>query len=457
MKLLLIALCLTTAPAHAAFPVHLDGKNQNFLYEADAKALASTVQIAFRTGSLSDPAGKEGLAKLSFQSLLRGTKTKSRKEFFAAMERLGASVSADTGSNRTILTVSAVSENLGPAIELMAEAILNPGLRDEDIRALQEEEIAALQQEMSNNRALLQRVTRQALFGGTGLAFPPNGTLSSMAAIEPKDVREFLAKRLKSGNMVVAAASNHSLAEVQGWITEAFAEMPEGQAPAVTLPELPEPEGRVLYVLERKGSSTTEVAIAHPGMKSTDPERELVGAGLFIFGGDMSSRLFQVLRGQNGWTYGAYATMNLLDRPRRHGSAFTIYAFPQAQHTEKLVLKSLEMYEEFIKKGATGKELTFAKQSLVNSYPFEFATSQKRLTSRLYELLDGAKFHSVASYRRMMKGLNRQRLHQVIKRHHQTKNLAIVLVGDPAHVANLKKSIPNLKKVVEITDSMQSL
>jgi zinc protease len=457
-KILLSLLALSfPLPSQAALDLANTGKNKNFLYEQDSKALASSVQLVFRTGSLSDPKGKEGLATISFQALLRGTKNKARKDFFAAVEQLGASLSADTGSNRTIITLDTISENLEGSLQLLAEAVLQPGLKDSEIKSLIDEELAQLQQELGNNRAILKRVFRQAAFGGTALAFPPEGTIEGLKAITPDDVRAFLAAQLKSGGVVVAAMSNHPQKTVEAWVERAFANFPEGVAPATAQPALQAPNGRTLYVVERKGSSVTEIALGHLGIEAARKDREVLEAGLFVLGGDMSSRLFQVLRGQNGWTYGAYSSFQMLEIPRRHGGAFLIYTFPQGEHTEKATLKALEIYQDYATKGVTAKELSFAKKSLANSYSFKFATSRSRLTARLYEHLDGAPNRSVSAYKKLVNGITRASLLAAVKKAHDPENLNVVAVGDPEKIAPLKKSIPGLSRVVVVEDPMGPL
>ncbi|RZA06337.1 MAG: insulinase family protein [Proteobacteria bacterium] len=454
----LAALSLLANPAaQAALKIVDSGKAKNFLYEQDAKALASNVQLVFRTGNLSDPQGKEGLANLAFEALLRGTKGKARKEFFAATERIGASLSTDTGSNRTIISLDALSDNLEPAIQLLAEAILQPGLKDEEINSLKQEEIAQISQELANNRSVLKRVARQALYRGTPLAFPPNGTTAGLNAITPDDVRGFLSAQVKAGNVVLAVMSNHNEALVKGWLEKAFANLPEGAAPPTPKLEFAPLVGRRLYVVDRAGSSTTEMAIAQRAYDAAYKDRDILEVGNFVFGGDMSSRLFVELRAKKGWTYGAYSFDRFLEIPRNHGGSFLIYAFPATDHTQDATLRALELYREYVSKGLTAKELEFAKRSLTNAYPFKFATSKSRLVARLYQFLDGAPLLEVPAYRKEINSLTRPKLLKAIQKIHDPENLAVVLVGDPAAIEKTKAAIPNLKETIVVADPEKEL
>ncbi len=122
MKYILLTLTLLCSSPHAeaALRLRTDGTYPNYLFEQDPKALASSVQLVFQTGSMADPKGKEGLASLAFHSLLRGTKAHSKDQFFAELEKLGASLDVDVGAGRVILSLKTESEKLEPAIQLKA-------------------------------------------------------------------------------------------------------------------------------------------------------------------------------------------------------------------------------------------------------------------------------------------------------------------------------------------------
>ncbi|MGZ3703921.1 MAG: M16 family metallopeptidase, partial [Bdellovibrionota bacterium] len=347
MKSLILLLALLAPPANAALELHSGGAKPNYLFEQDPKALATSVQLVFRTGSMADPKGKEGLADLAFRALLRGTKAHSKEEFFATLERLGASIDVDVGAGRTIISLNTLSENFDAALALMAEAVLQPSLKDSEVAAVKEEATAGLNQELSNNRRILKRVFRQALFHGTTLAFPPEGTLNGMAAISVDDVRSFLAQQLNSGDAIVAVSTNRPEADVKASVEKAFAALPNGNATDLPMPQPEKLSGRTLYIVDRPGSTTTEIAIGHFGITANNKDRDILETGLYSFGEDMSSILFQELREKKGWTYGTAGGFDLFERPRRYVGGFMVWAFPQAEHTEELVLRAIQLYEDY--------------------------------------------------------------------------------------------------------------
>ncbi|MCO5143309.1 MAG: insulinase family protein [Oligoflexia bacterium] len=452
-KILTLFFILITT-ANAEISLNENPNSGNFIYEQDTKALVTEVQVVFQSGSIDDPKGKEGLSSIAFESLLRGTKKNSKKDFFSKLETLGGSTSVDVSSNRAIISLSVLSDNLKPALELLSEAILSPSLKKEDINGLIQERIGSLNQELANNRSILKRAVRFSLYEGTSLETPPSGTLKSVPNIKVEDIKNFLDAHRKSENVIFAIATNHSKNDVKKVIEEVFGDFPEGKSPAHPKIDLPKITGRNLVVVEREGSSTTEMTISHMGILANDPIRDEIELGLFVFGEDMSSRLFQELRAKKGWTYGAYATQRLIEIPRSHSGIFSIYAFPQSEHTKDTVLRSIELYNEYVSKGLTAKELSFAKKSNGNAYPFKFASSSARLTSRLYQRLDGAPFLPTKEYRASLKKMNLKSIHKAIKKMHDNKNYIITLVGDPKQIEPLKKEIPELNSVRKIEDIM---
>jgi predicted Zn-dependent peptidase len=453
---LALALILPSLDAGAALRLRSDGMYPNYLFEQDPKALASSVQLVFQTGSMADPKGKEGLASLAFHSLLRGTQAHTKEQFFAEIERLGASLDVDVGPGRVIMNLTTLSDNLEPAIQLMAEAVLHPSLKDGDIDSLKEEYTGMLGQELTNNRRILKRVFRQALFHGTTLAFPPEGTIKGIQAVTAGDVRSFLSAQIDNGNAIVAVSSDRSETDVKDMLERAFTALPDGTATALTMPIPEHLKGRTVYVVDRPGSTTTEIAFGHYGIIAADPDRDALETGLYSFGAgaNMTSILFEELREKKGWTYGSAAGFDLFERPRRYEGGFMVWAFPQAEHTEELVLRAMQLYEDYSHKGLTKSQLDFAKQSLSNSYPFVFATSRSRLTDKLYDRLEGAPHEDVAAYRKIIGKITNKSLLAAIKKVHDSEDIAIVLVGDPAHTEGLLKSIPHLKKIVKVTDPM---
>lgn len=456
----LVFLATAAAPAigFAAFElVDRERERGNFLFEDDPRSLVTTIDLVFFSGSVHDPKGKEGLAGLAFDALLRGTKKKSRDEFANAVESLGASISAGTSYLRTQVSLSVINENLDAALALLAEAVLEPGMRKEEFARLQAEKLAQLNQQRSSPPRVMFRALRQELYRGTPLAHYPDGTIDSLKRVKLADARTFLARQIVSGNVIVGVSSKLDRARVKTAIARAFAQLPNG--PAMPLPDLRAPKitGRQLVVLEKRGLTTVPAGIVHPTVGSTYPHFHELTLGDFILGGGMTSRLFNVLRNENGWTYGAQSSFFQLDLPRRYGGLYTLYTFPATEHALKAIPRMVELYQEFVAHGLTAEELEFAKNSLVNSYAFEFVAASNRLSSRLSETLDGFPYLDIDEYTERMRKVSLGELGQWIKTAHDPENFVLGIAADPALAKEIAAKIPGVKAIKIVKDPIQKL
>lgn len=459
MKYLLFFICFASlAQAADLVPLKLEaGKKGNFIFEADPKSMVTGMDIVLKAGSIHDPKGKEGLTRITSLAILRGTTQKNRVQFVEELEGLGASIDIDAGASRTMIKLNVINENLAPALKLVSEALLTPAFSPSEVTSLISEEMGKLETERSNNRQLLRRAYRQAMYGGSPLAFPPEGTPASLKSLTVDDLKAQWQKIFVSGNIIWTAATNQDEKRIKELLLAVFPKIPEGAALATPMIAAKEIKGRQLYIVPRTGASTTETIIGHPGIKASNPDRVILDAGMFIFGSDFTSRLPTVLRKENGWTYGAYASYEMVDLPRRYGGFFSVYTFPQTQFATKAVPKAVELLEAYIKSGITKDELEFTKNSLGNSYAFRLATAHDRLSGRVYEMLDGAPFLSVAEYRRKMASLSREKILKAVQATHNPKNLVMVVVGDPEELKALAELVPGVTSTQIIADPMAPL
>lgn len=434
-----------------------NSKKGNFLFENDPRALVSSVELVFHTGSAHDLKGKEGIAALAFDSILRGTKGKSRDDFANAIEGLGATIQAGTRYDRTEVSLYTISENLEPAIRLLAEAILEPAVRPKEFEQLKSEHLAKLNQTRSRTTALLFRAFRSELFKDSSLAHSPDGTIKSVASVRREDIRPFLDRHINASNVTVAVNTNVSETKVRTWLEKYFKNLPNGvPAPKIEL-KLSQKPGRHLLIFDRKKTTTISTIIGHFSYPSTYDQSLEADVGNFILGGGgMVSRLFDELRNKKGWTYGA-SSGHYLDSPRKYGSVFTLYTFPATEHYQAAIPRAVEIYSEFVKNGVDRDEFELAKNSMGNSYAFSFAKASSRMSNRLYEFIDGSPFLSVADYRKRLASLTRTKLNRVIQNSYDAENLFIAVAGDKDELIKLKDKIPGIKSVTILKDPIESL
>ncbi len=472
MMRIYILLCLIlSVPAWAEMKlVDRSGGKGNFIYEKDPTSFITTVIVSVSAGSMGDTKGREGLANLSFESLLRGTRKLDRKDFIFAIEELGADISVNVGTDKVIFTLSAISSNVQQAISLLGDIFLDRFLRKNRLNELKKEKIGALGNTRYDLRSMTDLAFRLALFTNSALAHPSEGTINGLKFITHKEVISFLNKNIVQQKFLFAVSSNIEKPKVKSWIQKSFGRMKVGKGEGTGLslfrvqPHIAKLSGRHVVIFPQKEGGLTQIFIGHSSVPSTFKNAlSLRDVGSFSFGGGASGRLFTELRVKKGWTYGAYASFRLFDLPRYYGSVFQMYTFPNKEFTQKALFKTIDLYENYVNKGITKEEKKFAINFRYNSYAFIFEKATTRILKRLYQALEGAPFLSVEEYRAKLKAVNMSRLNSMIKtgtyvvagsgnkeerrKIHDPHNMIIALGGDLKLLEPIAKKIPGVVSI----------
>ncbi len=87
-----------------------------------------------------------------------------------ARERLGMQLSASASNDRSTLFMGVPSANLNGALDLFAEVARHPTYADAEVARFKAQQVAGIQQELTNPGALAQRMTTRLLAAGTPYA-----------------------------------------------------------------------------------------------------------------------------------------------------------------------------------------------------------------------------------------------------------------------------------------------
>ena len=101
-----------------------------------------SVRLVFRTGSVDDPSGKEGLTALTTRMLLEGgTKSLDSAQLAEALYPMAAQLSGDTDKEFTTITGRVHRDRLPRFLEILSEALLAPRLDEKEFSRLRSEQL----------------------------------------------------------------------------------------------------------------------------------------------------------------------------------------------------------------------------------------------------------------------------------------------------------------------------
>jgi len=417
------------------------------LYEEDPTLLTSTVQVVVLAGTADDPPGKNGLANFLSELTLRGTKKKGRAKFQSEIERMGASLSVRTSPGATVYVGRVIKENTIPFLKLLSEALLEPAFTAPEFEDLKREILAEISHLKNNNGRLSGLAVRRTLYAGTALERPTEGSLKSVKSLKRDDVLRAYNNHFNRGSFVFGVASPLKQEEVAGLLTQTWLKFPDGLRRSRRSFPVQAPKKPTLVVVHKPKTSTGAIMFGQAGITAQDEARYALSVTNFAFGGEpLVSRLFRVIRSELGWTYAVGSTYHATGALTDQQGFYIISSTPAMEYSAKTILKILAMWKEFLKSGLKDDELRVARESLVNSYPFEFDSAEKRLWQRMHSHLYGVPVLSPEEYAGKIESLSKTELTKIVAEKQLADGWLISIVADreifEKQLADEQKDVP---------------
>jgi predicted Zn-dependent peptidase len=257
-----------------------------------------------RQGAAHEPLALTGASHLLEHLVFKGTERRTPREIAMALERLGGSLDAFTSREHTAFQARVLPEHVPVALDVLADLVLDPILREEDLRLEREvvlEEIATVEDTPDD---LVFELHGAALWGDHPYGRSIMGTRESVAAMDVESLRELHRTRYREGDLLVAAAGYLEHERIRDIVEASFGHLRATPGPLV--PPLTASEaGRELRV--PRDSSQTHVVIGTRTPPRSSEDRFALILLSSAMGGGMSSRLFQRVREELGLAYTVYS------------------------------------------------------------------------------------------------------------------------------------------------------
>lgn len=387
-----------------------------------------SVSLSFAAGSVLDPAGKEGLAGMTAGLLSKGAGKRTADQFSEAIESTGGSLSAGAGEDFLMLSANVMTPSLPLAFELMADAVIRPTFPEAEIELLRTQTLSGLQVQLSQPGALADIALQRALYGAHPYSRTP--LPASVRSITRADIVAYHRARLRPGGALMVVAGDVSLADARRLAVQAFRGW-MGTPPAVAAAKAPATRTATEIVLvHRPGSVQSNILVGNLTTAPGDPRQYAAAIANKVLGGGTDSRLFQILREQKGWTYGAYSGLS-----RRRGVGhFIASAEVRTEVTDSALAELLHQIRRLGTEALPATDLDAAKGSLVGSYPLTVETAEQVAGAVANARLYGLGSDYVQNYRVRLSEVTTTQVQAAASELMRADAAAIVVVGDGAKV-----------------------
>ncbi|HPO72383.1 MAG TPA: pitrilysin family protein [Armatimonadota bacterium] len=398
------------------------------------------VEAYVKTGSIYDPAGKVGTARLTATVMRTGGSERLQGDAIdEKLEFVGGKLEVSVGDEFTTVSGSALSKDADALLEVLAEVLRRPVFPEEKLALAKAQMMEGIRRQNDQPASIANRVFAQALYGKES-PWARQPTIAEVEKLSRADLVGFHQRTYAPNNTVLAIAADMSVDEmarrVERWL---------GDWERRTL-ELPEPEpvkdeARPEVIIVAKETQQANLRVGHLGISRDNADRYPVRVMNHLFGlGGFSSRLMRDVRSSKGL---AYAVWGYLGEGRDRG-VFEMGAETKVASARAAVDAMRQTLSDLLEKPVAPLELSDAQSALVNSFVARF-TSPFQI-AREKALLDVLGFPEdyLRSYTREIGAVTAADVHRVARAHLHPDRLVIVAVG-PAK--ELRESMAGLGPV----------
>ena len=339
------------------------------------------INLLVTAGSGDEPANQLGIANLTAAMLDEGAGDRSALEISDAVEFLGATLQTRSSFDASSVQLNVPTARLTEALPILADVVLRPTFRKQELDRLQKTRLTALLQARDNAGAIATAAFNRTLFGrrhryGTGTT----GTETSLAALTVKDLRGFHASHYLPSTSTIIVVGDVSPDTILPQLTHSFGTW-KNKARVRTIPSKRKAlSEREVVLVDKPGAAQSQIRIGWVGVPRSTSDYFTLEVLNTVLGGSFTSRLNLNLREAHGYTYGAWSTFEMRLGP----GPFIAGASVQTDKTAE-ALHEFFLELDAIRQPIGLEELTKAKNYLSLGFPKSFETIAN--TSRRVEEL----------------------------------------------------------------------
>ena len=405
--------------------------------------------LSFDAGEAADVSGGRGLQSMVMTMLDEGTTTRSSQQLAEAKERLGADIDTSSTLDRSSVTLSSLSANLAPSLDLLGDIVKNPAFATAELERVRVQRLTGIAQLQKDPNGIGQRVLPALLYGPDHpYAILAGGDAAAIGRFSRDDLASFKDAWLRPDRMKIFVVSDRPLAEIQPLIEAQFGQWATPSVPAgvKNFGVIPARPTKPRIVLVNRPDSPQSVILAGQ-ITPVDPRSnniEALGSANDVLGGTFLSRINMDLRETKGWSYGVGGSARLSEK----AVPYIISAPVQADRTGDSIVALNQQIGGFLgTKGVTDEELSRTIANRVNALPGQFETSSAVLSAMMTNDLYGRPTNYQEGLAAKYRGYNAAALDGAIRAAVDPKGFVFVVVGDAIKV---KPQLDKLGLPVEV-------
>lgn len=377
-------------------------------------------------GSRSEPDSKAGLMDI-YGEVWRtgGTAKQTGDQLDDFLEIRAARVEAAATADSTILSWSCLKTDFDPVFAVFNDLLRNPEFRQDKIDLAKGEEFDSISRRNDDVGSIAGREMVKLAYGKDN-PYATDPEYATVATITRQDLLDWHKAHVSPNNIIVGIVGDFDSAQMEAKLREAFGAWPQG--PAYKEPEIQfHPAKPGYYLVPKEDVNQSNIRMVGLGTERSNPDYFAIQVFNDAFGGGFQSRLFRNLRTAKGLAYGVGGGIGTaFDHP----GILQIAMGTKSQSTVEAIQGIYQEIDNLKPHPLTVEEVKDAKDSILNSFVFNFDSPDKVLRERMAYEFYGYPPDFLEKYRAGIEKVQPADVARVAEKYLHTDQLSVLVVGN---------------------------
>lgn len=391
------------------------------------KSIALGVWI--NAGSRIEDEKISGISHFIEHMLFKGTKNRTSKDIANEIDNLGGQINAFTSKECTCYYVKLLDSHINKGIDILSDMMLNPLFNQTDIDKERLVILEELKMYEDSPEDLAYDLLSEGIYKGHSLGYNIIGTEKSLFDINKKEIEEYFRNYYVPNNSVISICGNFNFEEIVKEIEDKFKSWNKKEVDI----NFTKADFKNTYITKNKDTEQVNLAIGLEAIASEETEEAYALAIInTIFGGSISSRLFQKIREEEGLVYSIYSSQSLY----RQCGELGIFASMSNENLEEVYNLVIEEIKDLKNNYLSDEEIRLTKEQLKGSYMLGLESTSSRMMAIGKAMLLNKKVRNSDEILKSIDNIDRETIKKVIDKVFNLDKIGVCIVG--RDVENIK-------------------
>lgn len=378
---------------------------------------------------------KAGMKSILSGMLGNGTKSIPKDDFNEEVDFLGANINFGYKS----AFASSLSKYSDRIIELMADASINPLLTEEEFNKQKDQLIEGLKVNEKSVATIAGRVGSALSYGKNH----PSGEFTTEATVNNisfGDIVNFYESQFNPDNAYLVVVGDIDFDTVKKQVKAHFGSWKKSMEISTAVPKVSaNAQYKQINFVDMPNAVQSDVRVTNNvDLKMKDENYHAALITNYILGGGSSGYLYQNIREDKGYTYGAYSGIGA---SRYGASRFSATAQVRNEVTDSSVVEMLKEIERIKTEPVDAEALKLAKAKYVGNFVMGLEQPQTVASYALNIKLNDLPKDFYTTYLQKINAVTANDVKRVANEYMKTDNARIIVVGKGSEVLeNLEKT-----------------